>query len=310
MKPIRFDAAMTKLIRENCAAMVDSALKQPNMSTRFNLSVDLKEVLPKYTGKAEVIFSAIAYSKLICMVMHDNREVAVHGSVNRCIAQDPANAGFYVDDIYIYPQEVTTATVEASDAYGYWVARQPDDIFNRMRFQAHSHVSMGVTPSGVDQTFYQKLMVEVQDFYIFLIINKRMEVWCEIYDIENNVLYETADVTTNVAFSDVVGDDSCGFTKTLKELVVSKVYTYPAATEEKKTVAAKAPPTTTPTTGTMGTGSTTTKKRDKEKKNKKDKQRSKFIYTQEELDFMNTVEEKPGNYTGEEIRRYMNLLER
>ena len=303
MKPIKPTAAYTALIRKSCVAMLDAALKQPSLASKFNFAVDLKDVLPKYTGRAELIFTAKAYAKMICMVMHDTKEVAVHGTVRRCTTALPDTAGFFVDDVFVYPQEATAATVEASDSYGYWLARQPAEIFNHLRFQAHSHVNMGVSPSTTDETFYRKLMMEVKDFYIFIIINRRLEVWCEIYDIENNLLYEQADISTNVLYSDTEGDDTFGFTKVLKEMVVPKVYNY-SAPAEKKTVAPKAPASQTQTNSASKTTGTTTKK-------KKKKNVSRSRYTNEEFAFMAMVEALPANaLTQEQLTRYMTLIER
>ena len=297
MKPIKLDEYID-LIRKSCIDMVDAALKQPALSAKFNLSVDLKDVLPEYTSKAELIFSATAFAKLISMVMYDNREVAVHGSVVRCEALAPENTGFFVDDVYLYPQEATSATVEASDAYGYWIARLPENTFNCLRFQAHSHVNMGVTPSSVDENFYHKLMVEVGDFYIFLIVNKRLDMWCEIYDIENNVLYETADVSTWVIYSDIPDDNSVTFNKTLKELVVTRVWTPAAvAPEEKKIATVPAPPTKSPTkkTTTHNIKQPTAIKKSKPK------------LTAADRAFINRMENECVHPTAAQIQRYMLL---
>lgn len=216
------------VIRENCMKMVDSALLQPAMSTKFTMSVDLKDVLPALLGTAQLLFSAKAYAKLAFLVTHNDKEVAAHGTVFR---MEPVEQGstFLVDDILVYPQEAAAATVESDDeAYGYWLSRQPDDVFNHLRFQAHSHVAMAVSPSGTDLSFYKKLMEQITDFYIFFIINKRMEVWCEIYDLERNIYFENGDVKTIVLFD--AGDDSEIFMQTIKDNVKTKAVVYNAST--------------------------------------------------------------------------------
>lgn len=217
MKPIRLQN-LSETIRKNCMDMLDNALKMPTLSDKFNLSVDLKALLPELKGHAYVTMSARAYSKLLFITMHEDKEVAVHGTVYRRDSLEQ-NANFFVDDIFVYPQEVTATFAEATDAYGDWLARQPDEIFNHMRFQAHSHVRMGVSPSGVDTTFYNKVLLDVRDFYIFMILNKNHDFWCEIFDVENNIYYESRDVTIDVEFSEQLHDDSWSLSRELKEKV-------------------------------------------------------------------------------------------
>lgn len=223
MKPIRIDG-YSDIIRKNCMSMIDSALKAPNLSDKFNLSVNLKELIPVMKGGAVVTFSAKAYSKLMYIVHHEDKEVAVHGTIYREPSNDLEIATFFVDDIFVYPQEVTAAFAEATDDYGDWLAHLPDEVFHHLRFQAHSHVLMSVSPSGVDTTFYSKIVADVKDFYVFMILNKRAEVWCEIYDVENNIYYEKQDVIPAVQFSDDPADSSAALNEILKANVTAKVY--------------------------------------------------------------------------------------
>ena len=70
--------------------------------------------------------------------------------------------------------------------------------------QAHSHVNMGVSPSGVDDTHRQKILDQLEPdmFYIFMIWNKSLAVHTLIYDMAHNILYEDADVDVKL-----LGDD-------------------------------------------------------------------------------------------------------
>lgn len=224
MKPIRIDA-YGDVIRQNCLDMINAALKQPALSTKFNMSVDLKDILPVMKGNAEIVFSAKAYAKMLFLVDEMEKEVAVHGTVFRLDPIPGTLATFFVDDIFVYPQEAAAATVESNDEkYGPWLSQLPDAVFNNLRFQAHSHVNMGVRPSGTDEAFYSKLLLDVQDFYIFMIINKSMCTWAQIMDITNNVMYETDDILTSVIFD--VGDTSVTFLEEIKKNVIPKVYAY------------------------------------------------------------------------------------
>lgn len=223
MKPIRVDS-YAEIIRTNCMSMLESALKSPTLSDKFNLSVNLKELIPVMKGGAVVTFSARAYSKLVYIVHHEDKEVAVHGTIFRTENKEPDIATFLVDDIFVYPQEVTGTFAEATDDYGDWLAHQPDEVFNHLRFQAHSHVRMAVSPSGVDTTYYGKILTGITDFYVFMILNKSMDVWCEIYDVENNIYYEKQDVIPVVQFSEDPADDSAALNTILKKNVTAKTY--------------------------------------------------------------------------------------
>ena len=95
----------------------------------------------------------------------------------------------------MFPQEVTGSTATAiEDEYVAWMQDLDDDTFNHMRFHGHSHVNMGVTPSGVDTQYQEDLVNTVKDFYIFGIFNKKRVYNLYLYSIEDNVLYETDDL--------------------------------------------------------------------------------------------------------------------
>ena len=126
-------------------------------------------------------------------------EIASHCVVEKLDAQH-----YLIKDILVYPQKVTAATVAATDDYGPWLMELPDDTFNHLRFQWHSHVNMNTSPSGVDDNWYETLLKDVEDFYIFMITNKRNEHFINVYDVTENLIYETSDITVTV-----VAEDNC-----------------------------------------------------------------------------------------------------
>ena len=99
-----------------------------------------------------------------------------------------------------------------------------DDVFNKIRMQGHSHVNMAVSPSSVDLSLYERLLDQLSSdmFYIFMIWNKRGEKTVKIYDIRENILFETADVTVTIKGM----EDMMEFLEDAKELVVTKTYNY------------------------------------------------------------------------------------
>ena len=140
--------------------------------------------------KPVVIFTEDAHNKMKALVQNCSKEIAWHGLVKR----EDKNV-FKVYDILVYPQEITGATVGADEElYPLWLDDLPDEQFNAIRLQGHSHVNMGVSPSIVDDTFYETQVKQVKDYYIFIIFNKREDYWINIYDIASNVVYEKPDI--------------------------------------------------------------------------------------------------------------------
>jgi hypothetical protein len=113
---------------------------------------------------------------------------------------------FVIEDIFVYPQEVTGATV-TTDQEGYtnWLYEFDDETFSKIRMQGHSHVNMGVSPSTVDNGHREKILDQLDDdmFYAFMIWNKRLDCHTLIYDMANNILYDDKDITVKI-----IGDDS------------------------------------------------------------------------------------------------------
>lgn len=148
--------------------------------------------------RAQVVFEPMAYVKMMCLVAQNKDEVGWHGTVER-VGDDPI---FRITDILVYPQEVTGVTVTPDqEEYQTWLMELDDEVFNKLHFQAHSHVEMGVSPSTTDLAHQESIVAQLRpdkDFYIFLIINKRHEVNFKIYDMPNNILYESADIDMKV----------------------------------------------------------------------------------------------------------------
>jgi hypothetical protein len=153
----------------------------------------------EFIGKAEITldYSAIAFLKQHMLVANHKDEIAWHGIVRP--SED--RKYFHIEDILVYPQTVTGTNVNTDEApYQEWKNRLDDDHYNHLRYQAHSHVNMTVSPSGVDTTLYDAMLSSLgpTSYYIFLIINKRGEFWINIYDIQNNVIYDKNDVHVTV----------------------------------------------------------------------------------------------------------------
>ena len=161
----------------------------------LDLSFSLNEIKLKKPIKLQ--YTGLAYAKQSELLRNCSSEVAWHGLVST----NDKRTVFTIHDILIYPQTVTGTTVTTNEAeYETWKANLSDEQFNAMRFQAHSHVNMGVSPSATDRELYESYLQSLNNnsFYIFMVINKSHKMHIEIYDLLNNALYDNKDIVVSV----------------------------------------------------------------------------------------------------------------
>ena len=142
--------------------------------------------------KQKVYITSKAYAKMLQYVTQSHLEIAWHGTV-----EHPEENVYKITDVMLYPQTVTAATVTTDQKeYETWLDNLEDEVFNKIRFQGHSHVNMAVNPSGVDLEYYNDLTnaLSTNTFYIFLIMNKKQDFYIEIRDLANNTYYEKEDI--------------------------------------------------------------------------------------------------------------------
>lgn len=161
-------------------------------TSSVDIKVDVKEILEQYiTDKQleepKVYITAEAYVKLRKLVDDTTTEIGWYGTVTKMPGFESV---FVIDDILVYPQTVTGATcVQDDDRVFEFELNLSTDQVNRKRFHGHSHVNMGVTPSGVDEQFYQDILTQVDDYFIVMITNKSGAYYTRFYDMQNNILY-------------------------------------------------------------------------------------------------------------------------
>lgn len=192
---------MSKLIRltpeniEEIKAEFEKALTGAIPDGRINFQKSFGAI----QRKAELRFTEIAWYKMQALIRECDKEVGWHGTARR--VENAEKDTYLIEDILVYPQEVTGTTVSPDQKqFQTWLMSHPDDVFNNIRMQGHSHVNMSVSPSGVDTTFYEQILRQLDDtmFYIFMIWNKRDERHIKIYDMAKNVLFETGDIAVTV----------------------------------------------------------------------------------------------------------------
>jgi len=189
-KPIKISEA------EIDAALVTARTKLlAQKSADGKIKVEVK--LPALDKRARIQFTPVAYAKMLALIHGFATEVAWHGVVTKL-----SNGLYRISDILVYPQMVTGATVRTDEqVYGAWLRKQDDETFNNLRTQGHSHVNMKPSPSPQDLTDQNIILDQMGGdckFYIFMIWNKKLERNIRIYDLEENLLYDTDDVDVSI----------------------------------------------------------------------------------------------------------------
>ena len=187
----------------------------------IDVRVDIKEILEEHIKdknltEPTVYITTEAYLKMRKLVDEVSTEIGWYGTVTKCPGLDNV---FVIEDILVYPQVVTGVTCEQDDdkMFEFEMSLTTDQV-NHKRFQGHSHVNMGVTPSGVDEQFYQDLLTQVNDYFIICITNKKNDYTVRFYDVENNILY--TDLELKVLLDD--GTDTNNWFTLVKDQVANK----------------------------------------------------------------------------------------
>jgi hypothetical protein len=165
----------------------------------INFSTDITNVIDKtQITRPTVYISAVAYLKMLLYVQETTIEIAWHGTVER----NQEHNWYHIKDVFLYPQTITACTVNTDQKeYQEWLQNiEDDEIFNNIRFQGHSHVNMGTSPSGTDLNMYHNFLqvLPKNDYYIFMIMNKSKSITCFIYDLAKNLIYETQDIDIKI----------------------------------------------------------------------------------------------------------------
>lgn len=163
-------------------------LRMDNQTINFSMNVD---VPMQNATRPKLIINPTAYLKMLLYVCDTQTEIAWHGTVTR------NKNTFTIHDVFLYPQTLSAATVTTDqENYNKWCEELDDETYNTLRFQGHSHVNFGATPSGTDLGYYRDMLkvLPKNDFYIFMILNKSRQYSMFIYDLASNTIYETADI--------------------------------------------------------------------------------------------------------------------
>lgn len=176
---------------------------------------------------ATVRFTPMAWEKMTLLLREFDKEVAWHGVCERVEGEENT---YLISDIMVYPQVVTSATVQMDETeYAKWLQDNGDDErFYSIHFQGHSHVNMATNPSGVDLEHQASIVNQLKKngFYLFAIYNKRHDCTWFIYDMQKNIFFENKDVKVVIGDGESLND----FIKDAKEMVKNNTPTYTTPT--------------------------------------------------------------------------------
>lgn len=225
MKLLTLNDTQKLSLRELLIKQVDDAMKKVNVDSTINLKysvADLFKLSADY-GNHTICFTPKAWCKLRMLTLAHKTEVAAHGVVNREQCTD-GSVKYWIVDILVYPQAVNGGHVESVDEeYGPWLMSLPNETFNHLRFQYHSHCNFSTSPSSTDLEFYSKLSAQVKDFYIFMIGgNKDDEFNLWIYDKNLGVIFETKDLFVQI-------EGMSEWVKTSNKMIRAMAYAAPPA---------------------------------------------------------------------------------
>lgn len=144
----------------------------------------------KYNPNAipSVTISDLALQKMFVYTSEVTDEVGWLGTV-----EDLGNNSYLISDTFLIDQEVHGTTTEISPeglaSLGEQLLAMPDgfEIWNKMQMWGHSHVNMGISPSGQDDKQMKEFEGNGYPFFIRLICNKRGEMKLDFYNYESGL---------------------------------------------------------------------------------------------------------------------------
>lgn len=189
MRQIKPSRANIKQILTYIKEMLEG--RQYQKSITINLEQLNKDLIKTRAVVPTIQITKEAFEKMNKLVQGCIDEIGFHGIVEK------EENTYTITDILVYPQTVTGATVTVDETeLCEWQLAIPTETYNKIRMQGHSHVNMAATPSRTDHASYQKILQALpeDDFYLFLIMNKRGTIWMQFFDLKQNIVFENQDL--------------------------------------------------------------------------------------------------------------------
>lgn len=148
--------------------------------------------------KLTIYFTADAYVKASLLVDAHPMEVGWDMVIK------PHKDGYIVEDVLVYPQEVSPAYIHVDPStYGMWKAGLSENEDKYLCGQAHSHVNMSVTPSTTDMANQKDgICSKKGGYFLYQIWNKRNDITSLFYDIDHKIFYPSCNIQIEVELKD------------------------------------------------------------------------------------------------------------
>ena len=168
--------------------------------TKKDLLEFLNKTFAKNVKKPTILIDNDTYTKMYELVKQSSIEIQWHMLVDR----DLGTNKYLVYDVLLFPQTNSGAsTTTDQEEFTEWqteLIMDPEFPLEHLRGHGHSHVNMNVYSSGVDDAYQRDLITKVEDgdYYLFLVLNKKMEMYALLYDFEQQILFETNDMDIEI----------------------------------------------------------------------------------------------------------------
>ena len=127
----------------------------------------------------------------------------------------------YVEDVYLFEQEVHSTTTEITPEglgkFGEEILKEDNgmEVWNNLKVWGHSHVDMGVTPSGQDCDQMLVFKDSGHDWFLRIIGNKKGLIKFDLYDYKIGVEYN------DIPYYEHISKDEKDIMDRIEELTLS-----------------------------------------------------------------------------------------
>ena len=189
-------------------------------TTRKSTPLQLRTDPTQVPRAPRVFYTPAVFDTLWSLISICTQEVGWLGYV-----EDTPLGDYLITDLYVPAQTVTGTETDIDPSelatLGYELMQAGKDP-GKLRYWGHSHVNMGVAPSGQDERQIDEYLVDCPIF-IRGIYNKRGEVKVDVFDREKEIVHQCV---ANRIYSPGLSDEQqVSLVKMLKENVTSRKFT-------------------------------------------------------------------------------------
>ena len=179
--------------------------KPTSVNTTYSTIIEKEQTIPP-----NIFITYYALAKMKQYVDQSDKEIGWLGYV------DKTDDGYVISDVFLIEQEVTSVTTELKeDALNKHaselIKNGQFDKLEKVKCWGHSHVNMGVTPSGTDDNTFEEYYKNCE-FFIRIVANKKGEMRVDIAETKRKIIFY------NVKFIPLIPDEVNEKKKTFENL--------------------------------------------------------------------------------------------